>query len=208
MRARGAVPKIVHSADDLAIHVRARRRTLKLSRQGIADVTGIEPRTVSQIERGMAATLDLGAILLVVNALAMDVELRGRDEEFVPVPPSLVSELGLSPAALAALDAAGIQEVAQLPSASDLLGRGVSGEEVYEVVCALARHRHTLGRSVPGEREREMLWLRAVEGLTLKQIGERFAVIAERVRQLLAVYFGLHSPPPATKGRSSRGRRD
>jgi transcriptional regulator with XRE-family HTH domain len=208
MRARGAVPKVVHSADDLASHVRARRRTLKLSRQSIADVTGIEARTVSLIERGRAAPLELRVILLVVSALAMDVELRGRDEEFVPVPPSLVSELGLSPAALAALDAAGIQEVAQLPSASDLLGRGMSGEEVYEVVCALARHRRSLGRSVPGEREREMLWLRAVEGLTLKQIGERFAEIAERVRQLLVVYFGLHSPPPAAKGRSSRGRRD
>ena len=93
-------------------------------------------------------------------------------------------------------------------SIADLIGRGASGEEVYEVVCALARHRRTLGRSVPDEREREMFWLRAVEGLTLKQIGERFGVIAERVRQLHAVYFGLHSPPPATKGRSSRGRRD
>jgi transcriptional regulator with XRE-family HTH domain len=208
MRARGAVPKVVHSADDLARHVRARRRALKLSAQRIADVTGIEHRTVSQIERGKAATLELRVILLVVNALAMDVELRGRDEEFVPVPPSLLSELGLSPATLGALDAAGIQEVVQLPSASDLLERGASGEEVYEVVCALARHRRTLGRSVPGEREREMLWLRAVEGLTLKQIGERFAVIAERVRQLLVAYVGLNAPPPATKRRSVRGRRD
>ncbi len=208
MRAYGAVPRIVHSADDLAMHVRVQRRALKLSQQGIADVTGIEPRTVSQIERGKAATLELRVILLVVHALGMDVELRGRDEEFVPVPPSRVSELGLSPAALAALGTADIQEVAQLPSASDLLKRGVSREEVYEVVCALTRHRRTLGRSVPAEREREMLWLRAVEGLTLKQIGERFDVIAERVRQLLAVYFGLNSPPPATKGRSSRGRHD
>jgi transcriptional regulator with XRE-family HTH domain len=93
---------------------------LKLSAQSIADVTGIEPRTVSQIERGKAGTLELRVILLVVNALAMDVELRGRDEEFLPVAPSRVSELGLSPAALAALDAAGIQEVAQLPSARSL----------------------------------------------------------------------------------------
>ncbi len=209
MRARGAVPKVVHSADDLASHVRARRRTLKLSRQSIADVTGIEPRTVSQIERGKAATLDLGAILLVVNALAMDVELRGRDEEFVPVPPSRLSELGLSPGALAALDAAGIQEVAQLSSASNLLRRGAGGAEVYEVICALARHGYSLGKSLPGEREREMFWLRAVEGLTLKQIGERFDVIAERVRQLLVVYVGLDGPPPATKrAGAARRRRD
>jgi transcriptional regulator with XRE-family HTH domain len=208
MRARGAVPKVVHSADDLARHVRARRRTLKLSAQRIADVTGIEHRTVLQIERGNVATLELRVILLVVNALAMDMELRGRDEEFVPIPPSHVSELGLSPAALAALDAAGVQEVAQLSSASDLLSRGAGGAEVYEVICALARHRYSLGKSLPGEREREMFWLRAVEGLTLKQIGERFEVIGERVRQLLVVYVGLDGPPPATKRRSARGRRD
>jgi transcriptional regulator with XRE-family HTH domain len=208
MRARGAVPKVVHSADDLAMHVRARRRTLKLSAQRIADVTGIEHRTVLQIERGNAATLELRVILLVVNALAMDVELRGRDEEFVPIPPAYVGELGLSPAALAALDAGGIQEVAQLSTASDLLSRGAGGTEVYEVICALARHRHSLGHSLPGERELEMFWLRAVEGLTLKQIGERFDVIAERVRQLLVVYVGLDGPPPATKGRSVRRRRD
>lgn len=202
MRARGAVPRIVHSADDLAIHVRVRRRALKLSRQGIADVTGIEPRTVSQIERGEAGTLELRVVLLVVSALAMDVELRGRDEEFVPVPPSRVNELGLSPDALAALDAAGIQEVAQFSSATALLGRPeFGGAEVYEVVCALARHSLTLGHSLPGEREREMLRLRVVEGLSLKEIGERFGVIAERVRQILAAYVGLRGKPPATKRR-------
>jgi hypothetical protein len=53
-----------------------------------------------------------------------------------------------------------------------------------------------------------MFWLRAVEGLTLKQIGERFEVIGERVRQLLVGYVGLDGPPPATKGRSVRRRRD
>jgi transcriptional regulator with XRE-family HTH domain len=180
MQGRGAVPKVVHSADDLAAHVRARRRTLKLSKQSIADVTGTEPRTVSQIERGKAATLELRVILLVVNALAMDIELRGRDDKLKPIPPSRVSELGLSPGALAALDAAGIQEVAQFSSASDLLKRGAGGAEVHEVVCALARHRQSLGHSLPGEREREMFWLRAVEGLTLQQIGERFDVIGER----------------------------
>jgi hypothetical protein len=53
-----------------------------------------------------------------------------------------------------------------------------------------------------------MFWLRAVEGLTLKQIGKRFDVIGERVRQLLVAYVGLDGPPPATKRRSIRGRRD
>lgn len=38
---------------------------------------------------------------------------------------------------------------------------------------------------MPGEREREMYRLRVVEGLTLRELGERFGVGSERVRQLL-----------------------
>lgn len=38
---------------------------------------------------------------------------------------------------------------------------------------------------MPGEREREMYRLRVVEGLTLRELGERFGIGPERVRQLL-----------------------
>jgi DNA-directed RNA polymerase sigma subunit (sigma70/sigma32) len=40
-----------------------------------------------------------------------------------------------------------------------------------------------------------------VDGLTLKEIGERFGVIAERVRQVLAAYAGLRGKPPGAKRR-------
>ncbi len=39
-----------------------------------------------------------------------------------------------------------------------------------------------------GEREREMYRLRVLEGLTLRELGERFGVGPERVRQLLNRY--------------------
>lgn len=39
-----------------------------------------------------------------------------------------------------------------------------------------------------GEREREMYRLRVVEGFTLRELGERFGVGPERVRQLLNRY--------------------
>lgn len=44
---------------------------------------------------------------------------------------------------------------------------------------------------LPTERELEMYRLRMVEGLSLREIGERFEIGPERVRQLLALHFDL-----------------
>jgi len=125
-----------------------------------------------------------------------------------------VTELGLSPAALACLEAAGISEVAQLTTypATDLLDTGQFGPtELYEIISRLNEHGLTLpgihgGRiRPPRQREREMLRLRLIEGLTLGEIGERTAVSKERVRQLLNLHFGLRGKPPgATTTRDPR----
>jgi DNA-directed RNA polymerase sigma subunit (sigma70/sigma32) len=53
----------------------------------------------------------------------------------------------------------------------------------------------------PEDRHVEMLLLRLVEGLTLREVGERTGVGQERVRQLLAHYFGVRGTPPAAKER-------
>lgn len=57
------------------------------------------------------------------------------------------------------------------------------------------------GHPAPCAREREMFRLRASEGLSLREIGERFDLHGERVRQLLVLYFGLAGIPPAAKAR-------
>jgi transcriptional regulator with XRE-family HTH domain len=192
---------IVRSAGDLGRIVRERRARLKLSREQVAGKAGVESTVVQEIERGRGDPVEHAAVRGIVNALELDIELRARSRSVY------VGELGLSRSALAALDAAGIQRLDQLGSSSDLLDHPAfrSGLELYEIVCALNRQGLTLPLTrrhvVPGEREREMLRLRVVEGWTLKEIGERFSVIGERVRQLLAVYFGLHAPPPAASGR-------
>jgi len=62
--------------------------------------------------------------------------------------------------------------------------------------------------SAPSEREREMLRLRTEEGLTLREIGQRFDIGTERVRQLLIYYFDLKGVPPAAKARRETRRRD
>lgn len=49
--------------------------------------------------------------------------------------------------------------------------------------------RHSGGR--PSAREREMYRLRTEERRSLREIGERFELSGERVRQLLVFHFGL-----------------
>jgi Sigma-70, region 4/Bacterial RNA polymerase, alpha chain C terminal domain len=116
-----------------------------------------------------------------------------------------VAELGLSPKALACLDAARITEVEQL-TARSFIGLIQSGEvgpsELYEIVCQLNQHALSLparpGKRmrIPSQRNREMLRLRIIERLTLAEIGERTGISRERVRQILNVHFGLTGTRP------------
>lgn len=119
-----------------------------------------------------------------------------------------VDELVLSQAFLPSLAKAGIHEVEQLAAhpLGELLRRPEfrSGVELYELICELHRHGLTpfsRSRRIHSQRELEIFRLRAVEGLTLAQIGRRFDINAERVRQLLKLHFGLSGRPPAAKER-------
>jgi transcriptional regulator with XRE-family HTH domain len=187
-----------------------RRRARGLRQTTVADATGVEPRVVSLLERGCDDTIPFQYVLRVVDLLELDIELRPRGSKFTPRPPTKVNELGLSPAALAALDEAGIQAIDQLGSASALIERAEfsSGVELFEVVCALNRHGLSLpidrhGR-IPGDREREIFRLRSVEGLSLREIGRRFNLHPARIRQILGAFFGLSGIPPAAR-RGKRG---
>lgn len=126
-----------------------------------------------------------------------------------------VSELGLSPAALARLDAAGITEVEQLVArpATDLIRRSrFKAAELYEIVCQLKQHGLSLPPipgghiRVPSERDLEMFRLRLVERLTLAEVGQRTGVSQERVRQILRLHFGLIGTPPRPRGRPRKRR--
>jgi AraC-like DNA-binding protein len=119
-----------------------------------------------------------------------------------------VTELDLSPAALACLKAADIHLVDQLleHGTGDLIQHPTfsKGLELYEIICELHRHGLTFsrhGRRAPTEREREMFRLRAVTGLTLDEIGERFDLSRGRIHQLLRMHFRLDVVPPAAKAR-------
>jgi hypothetical protein len=120
-----------------------------------------------------------------------------------------IAELHLSPSALAWLRVAEITDVDQLVtfSADGLIERGIGAAELYEVICQLNKQGTSLPSSsrghvyMPNERHRKIFRARLVDGLTLKEVGERFGIKAERVRQILRQYFGLRGSPPTVKAR-------
>jgi len=111
-----------------------------------------------------------------------------------------VTDLELSPAALACLHQVRIADVDLLAShsASELIARGFGAAELYEVVCRLNERNRSLtplGASyvrLPQPRHRELLRLRVVEGLTLDEIAERVALSPDTISALLLKYFGLY----------------
>ncbi|HEY5194620.1 MAG TPA: sigma factor-like helix-turn-helix DNA-binding protein [Solirubrobacteraceae bacterium] len=126
-----------------------------------------------------------------------------------------VNELALSQAVLPSLAKVGIHEVEQLAGhrTGELLRRPElsSGVELYELICELHRHGLTpfssYGGHIETERELEIFRLRAVEGLTFTEIGERVGLNRTRVDQLLRLHFRLDEVPPAAK-RRRRARND
>jgi hypothetical protein len=127
-----------------------------------------------------------------------------------------VTELALSQAVLPSLAQTGIHEVEQLAEhrTGELLRRPElsSGVELYELIRELHRHGLTpfsaYGSHVQTERELEIFRLRAVEGLTLTEVGERVGLHRTRVDQLLRLHFHLNEVPPSARGRRRRARHD
>ncbi|MGC2375542.1 MAG: sigma factor-like helix-turn-helix DNA-binding protein [Solirubrobacteraceae bacterium] len=125
-----------------------------------------------------------------------------------------VAELNISAAAFACLEAAGITDVDQLinHTADDLLVLPHLGAmELHEIVCQLNGHNLSLpprsGHGFRGginPRNREVLRLRIVEGMTFVQIAECSVLSRERVRQILRWNHGLLVQPPAVRARRRR----
>jgi HTH-type transcriptional regulator/antitoxin HipB len=67
----------IHSPEQLGQAIRTRRRELHLTQQTVANLTGINRVVVGQLEHGKS-TVQLRIVLLVVQVLGMDVELRVR----------------------------------------------------------------------------------------------------------------------------------
>lgn len=57
---------------------------------------------------------------------------------------------------------------------------------------------------MPDQRNQEILRLRLLEGLSLREVGLRVGITTERVRQILRAYFGLGATPPTTQAARRR----
>jgi hypothetical protein len=126
-----------------------------------------------------------------------------------------LSEMGLEPATLACLHRGGINTTYRLleHTCRELIWHSeITPEALYDVLCALRRHGMTLKPDTKGierpvnERNLEVFRLRVIEGRPLKETGERVGIGVERVRQVLAGYFGLRGEPPAVKARRQQRR--
>ncbi|MHB8243172.1 MAG: helix-turn-helix transcriptional regulator [Solirubrobacteraceae bacterium] len=67
----------IDTPEQLGRAIRARRRELRLTQQTAADLTGVNRVVVGQLEHGKS-TVQLRIVLLIVQVLGMDIELRRR----------------------------------------------------------------------------------------------------------------------------------
>jgi len=125
-----------------------------------------------------------------------------------------VTELDISAATLSCLAAADIAYVPQLiqqPADGLLAVPHFGALELYELICQLNDHGLSLppihGGRVRGEitaRNRDILRLRLIDGLTLTAIAEHVGLKQERVRQVLRSHYGLTGRPAAVKAQRWR----
>jgi len=75
-------------------------------------------------------------------------------------------------------------------------------EDFYYFAAERTAHGEPIASAgAPQPRHVEMLRLRLLEGLTLREIGERIGVSQSAVGHLLGHYFGIEGVPPAAKAR-------
>jgi DNA-binding XRE family transcriptional regulator len=124
-----------------------------------------------------------------------------------------LSEMGLEPTTLTCLHRGGINTTYRLLEHTyrELIWHSeITPEALYDILGALRRHDMRLKPAPKGterpvnERNLEIFHLRVVEGRSLKETGEQVGIGVERVRQVLATYFGLRGKPPAVKTRPHR----
>jgi Sigma-70, region 4 len=123
-----------------------------------------------------------------------------------------ITELDLSLPALVCCQRLGLTAVDQLLTytASELVGNGFGPHELYDVLCRLNDHGRVLPTSPQslrttqrqsGERNRIILRLRVLDGMTFGEIAERVDIGPERVRQILRWHFGVIGTMPTFRAR-------
>jgi transcriptional regulator with XRE-family HTH domain len=184
----------------LAAAIRGQRHARGLTQERVAHTAGITAGTYNAIERGRTnptwSTVKriAGALALKPSELAASAErhesdaaTRGVQDEPQPIPEGeLVSPY---------------QRERLLQAGANL----TDAEDFYYFAAERAAHEEPIASAgAPEPRHLEMLRLRLIEGLTLREVGEQTGVAATTVMQLLSHYFGVCGVPPAAKARRRR----
>ncbi len=73
-----ASPTFIHSIADIGVLVRETRKSQALSQAELADYAGVGRRVVSELERGVKDTIEIGIVMSVCAALGIDLFARKR----------------------------------------------------------------------------------------------------------------------------------
>jgi hypothetical protein len=160
---------------------------LKLYRNRPALLKALESRLESE-RYGMTEAASRAEYRQAARRVRL-IEAFRREAEEKPEPPIPENELGLWD---------GHKRKQLLAAGADL----TNAEDFYYFAAERVAHDEPLVSShPPTPRHLEMLRLRLVEGLTLREVGERAGITASRVSQSLGDYFGVQGIPPAAKER-------
>ena len=113
----------VVSVADAGRAINHRRRSLHFSQRELGATAEVTPTAISRLELERDETVSLGAVLRLVNALGLDLELRPRGSRFTPRPPTRLDELGLSQHTMSALAHAGLEYISELGAATEMLAQ-------------------------------------------------------------------------------------
>jgi HTH-type transcriptional regulator/antitoxin HipB len=70
---------VIADAEQFGLALRARRRALGITQEGLADVVGVNRRVIGELEHGKG-TVRLEIALELARSLGLDVDLRARGE--------------------------------------------------------------------------------------------------------------------------------
>ncbi len=170
-----------------------RLRELRVERgvtqKALARAAGINQTTASILEQG-AADPHLSTVLRIARGLGVAPRVLVEDPPPDERPERLArGELSIfSPYRREQLRSAG----ADLTDAEDFY---------YFAAERVAHGEPVASAGAPQPRHVEMLRLRLLEGLTLREVSERMGVGQSAVGHLLGHYFGIEGVPPAAKAR-------
>lgn len=70
---------IVHSPHELALYAYNQRKKLKLNQTSVADLVGLQQKTISAFEN-KAESLQLNTLFLILSALNLQIRIETKDD--------------------------------------------------------------------------------------------------------------------------------